>query len=187
MPSVEELLITSGLDGFYSKLEEAQQAVKDKAGWVEYFEKMDYVDYGKAWDAGYSFGQGIEEKIAGFDLASLFETNIPGPEEYEDLSGYSPGNYTPGAELAGIGSGIDDIAGNTGAIADAMDITQEELRYLRDIAEQEAVNRYTVAEVNIEQNNHNNIGSGMDLDGIVSGLTDAVNDAVDSITEGVHE
>ena len=179
--------ITSGLDGFYSKLEEAQQAVKDKAGWVEYFEKMDYVDYGKAWDAGYSFGQGIEEKIAGFDLASLFETNIPGPEEYEDLSGYSPGNYTPGAELAGIGSGIDDIAGNTGAIADAMDITQEELRYLRDIAEQEAVNRYTVAEVNIEQNNHNNIGSGMDLDGVVSGLTDAVNDAVDSITEGVHE
>lgn len=179
--------ITSGLDGFYSKLEEAQQAVKDKAGWVEYFEKMDYVDYGKAWDAGYSFGQGIEEKIAGFDLASLFETNIPGPEEYEDLSGYSPGNYTPGAELAGIGSGIDDIAGNTGAIADAMDITQEELRYLRDIAEQEAVNRYTVAEVNIEQNNHNNIGSGMDLDGVVSGLTDAVNDAVESITEGVHE
>lgn len=87
--------ITSGLDGFYSKLEEAQQAVKDKAGWVEYFEKMDYVDYGKAWDAGYSFGQGIEEKIAGFDLASLFETNIPCPEEYEDLSGYSPGNYTP--------------------------------------------------------------------------------------------
>lgn len=184
--------ITSGLDGFYSKLEEAQQAVKDKAGWVEYFEKMDYVDYGKAWDAGYSFGQGIEEKIAGFDLASLFETNIPGPEEYEDLSGYSPGNYTPGnytpgAELAGIGSGIDDIAGNTGAIADAMDITQEELRYLRDIAEQESVNRYTVAEVNIEQNNHNNISSGMDLDGVVSGLTDAVNDAVDSITEGVHE
>lgn len=179
--------ITSGLDGFYSKLEEAQQAVKDKAGWVEYFEKMDYVDYGKAWDAGYSFGQGIEEKIAGFDLASLFETNIPGPEDYENLSGYSPGNYTPGAELAGIGSGIDDIAGNTGAIADAMDITQEELRYLRDIAEQEAVNRYTVAEVNIEQNNHNNIGSGMDLDGVVSGLTDAVNDAVDSITEGVHE
>lgn len=89
--------ITSGLDGFYSKLEEAQQAVKDKAGWVEYFEKMDYVDYGKAWDAGYSFGQGIEEKIAGFDLASLFETDIPGPEEYEDLSGYSPGNYTPPA------------------------------------------------------------------------------------------
>ena len=61
------------------------------------------------------------------------------------------------------------------------------MKYLRDIAEQEAVNRFTLAEVKVEQTNHNNINNGMDLDGVVSGLTDAVNEAVDSITEGVHE
>lgn len=67
-----------------------------------------------------------------------------------------------------------------------MDITDEELKYLRDIAEQETVNRFTTAEISIEQTNHNNISSGMDLDGVVSGLTDGVNEAVEIITEGVH-
>ncbi len=91
-------------------------------------------------------------------------------------------------DLGGIGSGVDDIAGNTGAIADSMDITEEDLKYLRDIAEQEAVNRFTTAEINIDQSGmQNHISNGMDLDGVVSGLTDAVNEAVDSITEGVHD
>ncbi len=79
------------------------------------------------------------------------------------------------------------IAENTGKGAEALEITNEDLKYLRDIAEREAVNRFTTAEIKIEQTNHNNISSGMDLDGVVSGLTDAVNEAVDSIAEGVHE
>ena len=72
------------------------------------------------------------------------------------------------------------------AIVDKMDISEEDLKYLRDIAEQEAINRYTTAEIKIEQTNNNNISSDMDLDGVVSGLTDAVNEAVEIITEGVH-
>lgn len=192
--------LASAIDTIFgSNLSGAVQGWRDSlSGWVdstfgqgtEIMAKMDAssmhlgrFEYGSAWNTGYSFGKGIEEKIADFDLASMFETNIPNPDDYANQS-----SYTPAADLAGIGSGIDDIAGNTGAIADAMDITQEELRYLRDIAEQEAVNRYTVAEVNIDQSGmQNTIKNGMDLDGVVSGLTDAVNDAVESITEGVHE
>ena len=85
-----------------------------------------------------------------------------------------------------IDSGVGDIADNTADIADDMDITEEELKYLRDIAEQETVNRFTTAEINIEQRNHNNISSEMDLDGIVSGLTDAVKEATSIAAEGVH-
>ena len=136
-------------------------------------------EYKGAWDAGYSFGQGIDESIAGFDPASLFDTNIPDPSGYTDLGSY-------GAGLEGIGSGVEDIAGNTGAMADSMEITGEELKYLRDIAEQEAVNRFTTAEVKIEQTNHNTIKNGMDLDGIMSGMTDMMNEAIDISTEGVH-
>lgn len=169
--------ITSGLDDFYSQLEQAQQEVKDEAGWVEYVKKMDYVDYSDAWDAGYSFGEGIDEKLAEFDPSSLFgATDIPSADDYA-------GALTAG----GIGSGVDDIAGNTGAMADAMDITGEELKYLRDIAEQEAINRFTTAEISIEQTNHNTIKNGMDLDGIMSGMTDMVNEAIDISTEGVHD
>lgn len=135
--------------------------------------KLGRFEYGEAWDAGYSFGEGIDQSIANFDPSSLFDTNVPGADDYANLGSY--------------GCGVDDIAGNTGKIADSMDITEEDLKYLRDIAEQEAVNRFTTAEITIEQTNHNTVSGKMDLDGIVSGLTDAANEAVDRIAEGVHE
>lgn len=144
---------------------------------------LDRFEYSSAWDAGYSFGEGIDESIANFDPSSLFDTNVPGAGDYADLSNY--GSDLGG--LGGIGSGVDDIAGNTGAIADSMDITEEDLKYLRDIAEQEAVNRFTTAEINIDQSGmQNTINNGMDLDGVISGLTEGVNEAIDSMAEGVH-
>lgn len=137
--------------------------------------KLGRFEYGAAWDAGYSFGEGIDESISSFDPASLFDTNVPGADEY-------------GTGLAGIGSGVDDIAGNTGSIADSMAVTEEEMKYLRDIAEQETVNRFTTAEVHVDMSGmQNTVNNNGDLDGFVSGLTDAVNEAVDIITEGVHE
>ncbi len=67
-----------------------------------------------------------------------------------------------------------------------MDITEEELKYLRDIAEQETVNRFTTAEIKIEQTNHNTISNDIDLDGFVISLTEAVNEAAETMAEGVH-
>lgn len=175
--------ITSGLDNFYSGLEQAQQAVKDESGWVEYVRKMDFIDYRDAANAGYSFGEGMESRLSGFDMTSFFGGGLPDAGSYEDLSRYEV-PVPPG--LGDIGSGVDDIAGNTGAIADSLDVTEEDLKWLRDIAEQEAVNRFTIAEIKIDQTNHNNIKNGMDLDGVVSGLTDAMLEAIDSSAEGVH-
>lgn len=146
--------------------------------------KLDRFEYSSAWDAGYSFGEGIDESIANFDPSSLFDTNVPGAGDYADLSNY--GSDLGG--LGGIGSGVDDIAGNTGAIADSMDITEEDLKYLRDIAEQEAINRFTTAEISVDMSGmQNNISNGMDLDGVISGLTEGVNEAIDSMAEGVHD
>ncbi len=139
--------------------------------------KLGRFEYGAAWDAGYSFGEGIDESIANFDPSSLFDTNVPGAGDYADLSNYG----------AGLAGDVGDIAGNTGAIKDSMDITEEDLKYLRDIAEQEAINRFTTAEINIDQSGmQNTIKNGMDLDGVISGLTDAALEAVDIMAEGIH-
>lgn len=186
--------LASAIDAIFgSNLSGAVQGWRDSlGGWVdstfgkgdEVMAKMDAdslklgrFEYGAAWDAGYSFGEGIDESIANFDPSSLFDTNVPGAGDYADLSNYG----------AGLAGDVGDIAGNTGAIKDSMDITEEDLKYLRDIAEQEAINRFTTAEINIDQSGMQNIiKNGMDLDGVVDGLTDAVNEAVDIIAEGVH-
>ncbi len=131
------------------------------------------IGYEDAWDAGYSLGEGIEERFS--DLSSFFEDNR------------NPFDDDPANALTDEENNLSLIADHTGSIKDSLACTEEDLRYLRDIAEQEAVNRYTLAEVKIEQTNHNNINSGMDLDGVMSGLTDAMNESIDSITEGVHE
>lgn len=142
--------------------------------------KLGRFEYGAAWDAGYSFGEGIDESIANFDPSSLFDTNVPGADDYANLSDYGSG-------IGGIGSGVDDIAGNTGKIADSMDITEEDLKYLRDIAEQEAINRFTTAEIHIDQSGMQNIiNKDTDIDGVISMITDAANEAADIMAEGVH-
>ena len=140
---------------------------------------LDRFEYSGAWDAGYSFGEGIDESIANFNLSDIFgATDIPSVEDY--TSGFSG--------IGGLGSDVGSIADNTGAIADSMDITEEELKYMRDIAEQEAVNRYTTAEISVDMSGmQNNINNNDDIDGFVSKLTDSVNEAVDNMTEGVHK
>lgn len=164
--------IGDAFDKGYSKY----TAFKD--GWVS-----------EAFDAGVTRGDSIYEKIKDKIIGAFgYEGDEPyGPPEdpfrkIRDLDDYLS-DYLP----EDIGSGIDDIAGNTDSIADLMDITEEDLKYLRDIAEQETVNRFTTAEITIEQTNNNNISSDMNLDGVVSGLTDAVHEAVVIIAEGVHE
>lgn len=131
---------------------------------------VDRFEYGEAWDAGVAVGDGISDAIGNFDPSPLFGgVDIPDQKDYA-------------SQFSGLGDGVGSIADDTGSIKDSLDITSEDLKYLRDIAEQEAVNRFTTAEIKIEQTNNNNISSDMDLDGVVSGLTDAVNEAVDVVT-----
>ncbi len=121
-----------------------------------------------AYRAGASWGDGITEKVENFFSGHSGDDGIPNPEDYENLGSY-------GAE----------IAENTGAIRDSMDITKEELKYMRDIAEREQINRYTTGEITIEQTNYNTVSGAMDLDGIIDGLTDSANEAANRIAEGV--
>lgn len=159
--------LTSNIDGFMKDIESAQQAVKDESGYVTYAEKMDYIDYTGAWDAGYGVGDGVENTISGLLDGSAFQFD----DAYTDT---------------GVGSMLDatnTIADNTG---EALDISNENLQYLRDIAETEAINRFTTAEIKIDMKNNNTINSNMDLDGIVEHLTVGVQEAMASAAEGVY-
>lgn len=140
-----------------------------------------------AFNSGAAWGDGVVDNISSAidGFKDGLAVDIPNAGDY--TSGFDSA-IANGINNSGLGDGVGDIAGNTGAIKDSLDITEEDLKYLRDIAEQEAVNRFTTAEIHIDQSGMtNNIHEGMDLDGVISSLTDGVNEAIESATEGVHE
>ena len=174
--------ITSGLDNFRSKLESAQQEVKDNSEWVEVIEKMDLVDYGSAYDAGWNFGAGIEENISSFfDPSSLFGIQQNDDPMKDILDNAKPADFGDTAE------DIADTAGNTKALKDSVDRTEEDLKYMRDLADMEQVNRFTTAEIKIDMTNNNNINNGNDWDGLLTSLSEKITEFAQNSAEGVYD
>lgn len=130
---------------------------------------IDYrFEYGDAWAAGNDFGKGIDAKLGGmFNMGGL-----------GDSSGF---------DLGDIAAYTGKTADNTGKTADALAVTEEQLEYLRDIAERDAINRFTTAEVKIDMTGMTNrIDGSADLDGVISQLTEGFTEALVTAAEGVH-
>lgn len=141
-----------------------------------------------AFSSGASWGDGVMQSLSdkfsfGGDelaipeIAGVPTSNLFNGDGYDGYGGY---------DTSKMPSNIADIAGNTASMKDSMDITSEDLKYLRDIAETEAINRFTTAEIKVEMTNNNSVSSDMDLDGIVDYLTVGVNNAMLKAAEGVH-
>lgn len=167
------------------------------------FDTVGYLDMGAAWDAGYGFGEGIADKVSGFDPKSLFDVGeIPDPSEYQNALDMA--NIPSFDEMGGLGGGdgaggkgggsaydkvpknVADTAANTAAMKDALDFTNEELKYMRDLAEREIINRFTTAEIKVDMVNSNYINNDLDLDGVIDHLSEGVEEAMEKAAEGVH-
>lgn len=169
--------ITSGLDSFYSGLEKAQQAVKDESGWTEYMETWDYMDLGDAAKAGYKIGEGISDKVSG---VFGFSSGGSGKDSGFDYSSMMSD------KLDGINENAANTAANTAASADALEMAEEDIAYMKDIAEREAINRFTTAEVRIDQTNNNYISNDTDVDGIMDTWATSFADRMNISGEGVY-
>lgn len=136
---------------------------------------------GDAFDAGANWGDGVAAGVSDA-IGGLFDMDLGAATDYGtgmgDLGGFA---------LDDIAGNTGETAANTGAAADALTATTEELEYLRDIAERDAINRFTTAEVKIDMTGMTNrIEGGADLDGVISVLTDGFTEALLTAAEGVH-
>lgn len=181
--------ISSAADDYAAKASEAAgnkedyQSISD--AFNEGFTTFDAFQDGwasDAFNAGAAWGDGVADKVSNFSLSDVFgQTDIPNVGDYTS-------GFADAIANSGIGDGVGSIDDNTGKIKDSLDVTEEDLKYLRDIAEQEAINRFTTAEINVDMSGmQNTVNSGDDIDGFMTKLTDSVNEAVDNMTEGVHE
>lgn len=116
--------------------------------------------YKDAWNFGYNLGQSIEEKFSAADASNT--------------------------DLDALNSNVAAIAANTADTVDALQLSNEDIKMLRNIAERQEINKYTTAEIKVEMVNHNNISNEMDLDGVVNLLEAKVTEALVTSAEGVH-
>lgn len=181
--------ISSAADDYAAKASEAggnkedYQSISD--AFNEGFTTFDAFQDGwasDAFNAGAAWGDGVADKVSNFSLSDVFgKTDIPNVGDYTS-------GFADAIANSGVGDGIGNIDDNTGKIKDSLEVSEDELKYLRDIAEQEAINRFTTAEINVDMSGmQNTVNSGDDIDGFMTKLTDSVNEAVDNMTEGVHE
>lgn len=105
------------------------------------------------------------------------------PKSLEDLLGNTSGL---GDTLGAIADNTGKAAGSAGNIEDTLDLAEEELELLRSLAEQEVINRFTTAEIHVDMTNNNNVSSNMDLDGIVTHLSEKLYEELGVVANGVH-
>lgn len=185
----------SGVEGaaedYRKKAEEARKNKEEYEDIGEAFHKgMNTNDaYGEGWmdtafNSGASWGDNVMDSISGF-FDSGFD--MPGMMDEEKLlKNQNNDALSNTLNDSPLGSNVGSIADNTAGIQDSLDITNEDLKYLRDLAEQDAVNRFTTAEIKVEMNNNNQINSNMDLDGIANHLSIKLKEQMEIAAEGVH-
>lgn len=171
---------------------------------------------GAEWqDAINSFGSSMKDKVAGLgnfnlnDFASGLgkKFGVSGSsgglgDAINNLLGGGSGLPDPNDPKYGLGksynpSGVQDdiddalkklngIDDNTGSMADAMELADEDLEYLRKLAEKEWKKEFTTAEIKVDMSNYNTISGEGDLDGIVTKLRDKLYEELDAIADGVY-
>ncbi len=127
--------------------------------------RIDGVDYVEAYKEGYDWGSKFSLKGVLGEVA---------PQGFE------------GFELPeGIGEGIDEIAANTTDMRDTMEISEEDLKYMRDIAEREVIDRTVLRDVKLEvSNSFGDVRETADVDGIITRIEERLVEAIDSEAEG---
>lgn len=166
--------ITSDLKGIKDALDDWIGDAPD-----DYWEapRMDFMNYSQAWNTGYDWGNNLfnSQGMAGGVNTDALMKSINDALAMGDGIGDK------------LDTGNDDgkkTAGNTKKAADGIKMLNEDLKYLRDIAEREAINRYTTAEINIDARSENHINNEMDIDGIIDRFAEKAEDAAAMLAEG---
>lgn len=178
--------ITSKADEYAAKSAEAANSKEEYTSVADAFSEGfgTFDAYSEGWasdafQAGAAWGDGVADTVGGMFDGLGYE-----PGTIEDFANQGFDSFA----MDGLGNDVGEIADNTGGMAHALDVSGEELKYLRDIAERDAINRFTTAEVKIDMTGMTNkIDSSNDLDGVIRELTDGFSEALVTAAEGVHE
>lgn len=131
------------------------------------------------------------------EIAAL-QNDAAAKAEENDLSSYGAGgaddpliNLPGDAGSTAVNTGstaanTGNTAANTAAMADSMDIIDEDLKYMRDAAEQEIINRFTLAELKVDVSNNNTLKTQSDFNDVNRRLGEVTSEILAAAAEGGH-
>lgn len=137
-------------------------------------------DVGGAWNKGNELGKGFADGVGKKinESLNIDKTVDPNDNQYDlDTDKYNPDK---------LNKGVENIDKNTGKMADSMELTDEDLTYLRDLAEREWKKEFTTANIVVDMNNYNTIDGDNDLDGIITKLNSKLYDELDYLANGTY-
>lgn len=132
-----------------------------------------YDSYSDAYASGAAWGDGVTDKVK--NTFSSKATPIPSANDYA--------NALANSQMA---TDTANTAKNTAKSASSLSASSEDLKYLRDIADREYVNKFTTAEIKVSMINQNKINSNMDLDGVAEHLRSKIEEEMNAAAEGEH-
>lgn len=129
IPGVE-VSITSGISSLKHSLSNKAANIKSEAELVEFVKSKEFIDYSSAYNKGADIGSGVFGKIS-----SAF-SGFGGLGDITSDLGFDMSEFgTPGNPVSVEGTG------KNGAVQ--VDMADEDLQYLRDIAEREYINKFS--------------------------------------------
>lgn len=177
--------ISQAADDYAAKSAEASSNKKEYKSIGDAFDKgnstFDTFQKGWASDAyasGAKWGDSVSAKLK--KSVSSKATKLPDTDKYTKVLNNAANNAAQTAANTG------KTADSANKIAKTVDISSEDLKYLRDIAERDVVNRYTTASINIKQTNHNNVKNKLDLDRVTEHLRATVEEQMTAAARGVY-
>ena len=189
IPGMDKVVGGISADGIASSLTVDIQPIAGGVDLSGY--QMSYANGGDWFDTGYGLGDALEQKIGNLGNFSIPDIKMPTFDE-DEWGNLGFGSDKNGAGTDGGAGGKGDGSGkrtadNTGRMADKMDMLEEDVKFLREYANQEAIDQYTTATVKISMGGvTNNVSSGLDLDGVISGLADGLIERMQAGAEKVH-
>lgn len=124
-----------------------------------------------------------EKEIASLRDEAAKNAKDKDPGKKYTAAAFSDSGTTNEANAANLAA----TAANTGSMKNSMDIAEENLVYMRDIAERETINKFTTSEISVSMGGiTNNVNSDLDLDGVVSYMEQKIYETMTVAAEGVH-
>lgn len=157
--------ITGGIENLKGKLEKASATVKSEAGLKEYVKSKEFMDFSEGYNKGSDIGKSLPDKFGGA-LSGLTKS-------LTDLG-------TPNKPTAIKGTG------KNGKVD--VNMSDEDIQYLRDIAERDYINKFSTATLAPQTVvNFGDVHETADVDKMAKRISKILTEEIAMASEGVYK